>query len=104
MEDNYDPYTKKPYSYLPGMPGYMEIRDVAEAMNINTLSITNYVREGRFPEPDKRIARTPLWKEETIFTYLDKRPTTLSQHFMTRMLVYGYTPTYKPPYGTKTAN
>lgn len=95
--DNYNPLVKEPYSYIPGRPGYMEIKHIAEAMNIRAANITNYVAEGKFPESDTRIGRTPLWKEETVMKYLDGRPTTLSAHFHARMALLGFNPSYRDP-------
>lgn len=99
--DNYNPLIKEPYAYIPGQPGYMNVTHIAEAMNIKAPNIYAYVADGTFPEPDLKIGRNPLWKEETVMGYLNNRPATLSVTFYARMSLFGYTPRYRLPYPSK---
>jgi hypothetical protein len=75
------PRTAKP------MPDDLLTReDVAVLLDVQTQSISVYLNRSRngsgahFPEPDRHIGRTPVWRRDTIEAFILARPTVTGEH------------------------
>ena len=55
-------------------PGTMSIETVAKLANLTVRSVASYLARGSMPAPDYRVGKSPLWKVETIETWLSARP------------------------------
>ncbi len=51
----------------------MSSQDVADALGIKRTSVHKYVTRGDLPEPDDRIGRSPVWKRETVESWVAAR-------------------------------
>jgi predicted site-specific integrase-resolvase len=56
------------------MQGYLDPQAVAERAGVNRETIHRYKVRGDIPPPDEYAGRTPLWRKETIATWLASRP------------------------------
>lgn len=50
----------------------LRLDEVADALGVSRSTIERERRAGRFPPPDLKIGRMPLWKPETIRALVDK--------------------------------
>jgi predicted DNA-binding transcriptional regulator AlpA len=51
----------------------LRVDDLAVALGMSRRTIERLRSAGRFPAPDLRVGRIPLWRPETIRTWLDNR-------------------------------
>jgi predicted DNA-binding transcriptional regulator AlpA len=51
----------------------MDSKAVAEKVGVKTDSIHWYHKKGMMPPADEFFGRTPVWKEETIEAWIEKR-------------------------------
>lgn len=60
----------------PKIPGYLTAAEVAERMGVKVATIHRDLHRKRLPEPDLRVGRSPVWKEEKIVEHLKQRAST----------------------------
>ncbi len=49
------------------------IDEVAASLGVSRRAIERERSAGRFPAPDVRVGKMPLWKPETVRAWMDKR-------------------------------
>lgn len=49
----------------------LRLEELAEALGVSRRTIERERSAGRFPKPDLKIGKAPLWKPETIRAWID---------------------------------
>lgn len=57
----------------PKIPGYLTAAEVAELMEVKVATVHRDLHRKRLPEPDLRVGRSPVWREEAIREHLKAR-------------------------------
>lgn len=53
---------------------YLSYAEVAAVTGLRESTLRKYAMEGRMPEPDMRVGRSPGWAEDTIKRWIASRP------------------------------
>jgi predicted DNA-binding transcriptional regulator AlpA len=53
--------------------GVLGAAELAERLGVSRELVSQWLKRGKLPEPDQRLAMGPVWRETTITTWLAKR-------------------------------
>lgn len=57
----------------PPLEGMVRLKDLPELTSLSARTISRLRAEGKFPKPDRRTTRIPLWRAATIRRWQEGR-------------------------------